>query len=137
MSERFFFDTNILLYAIDPRDPLKKSRAIELIATHLDTNSMVVSTQVLQEFYAIATRKLKISAERSYALAQLYSTTTVIQVASEDIFYAMRMHQLEPLSFWDALIVRSAKLARVTKIFSEDMNSNQRYDGMLIDNPLK
>jgi predicted nucleic acid-binding protein len=57
-----FFDTNIFVYADDPSAPEKQERAITLIADHLRKRTAVISIQVLQEYFAAATRKLGIPA---------------------------------------------------------------------------
>ena len=58
MSDLAFFDTNILIYADDASAPEKRERAISLIADHQRRNSLVISLQVLQEYFSAATRKL-------------------------------------------------------------------------------
>jgi predicted nucleic acid-binding protein len=63
VTERTFLDTNILLYAEDARVPAKQERAREVIAALVTDRSAVISTQVLQEFFVIATKKLKLTAE--------------------------------------------------------------------------
>lgn len=60
MIERSFLDTNILLYADDFGSKPKQSIAVELLESGLRSGKGVVSTQVLQEYYVNATRKLGI-----------------------------------------------------------------------------
>jgi predicted nucleic acid-binding protein len=59
---KVFLDTNILIYSEDQADPQKQRIAIQVIAEHAQSRSGVISTQVLQEFYSAATRKLGIEA---------------------------------------------------------------------------
>ena len=58
MNARSFLDTNILVYADDGDSPEKQKRAIEIILGHRAAGTSVVSLQVLQEYFAITTRKL-------------------------------------------------------------------------------
>jgi len=58
MNGLAFFDTNVLVYADDASSPEKRERAIALFAEHLRRGTAVVSLQVLQEYFAAATRKL-------------------------------------------------------------------------------
>ena len=56
MSDKAFFDTNVLVYLFDRDAPGKQRRAQALLAEL--GPSGVISTQVLQEFYVAVTRKL-------------------------------------------------------------------------------
>jgi predicted nucleic acid-binding protein len=55
-----FLDTNILLYQLDSRDPIKQKRCREIVRTVVSNHEAVISTQILQEFYVACTMKLKI-----------------------------------------------------------------------------
>jgi len=63
MSERSFLDTNILLYTDDAGAPTKQARALQLLETHWSSGNLVLSTQVLQEYFVGATRKLNVPVE--------------------------------------------------------------------------
>jgi predicted nucleic acid-binding protein len=53
-----FVDTNVFIYSFDGREPVKRSKARQLLlALKAGTDSAVVSTQVLQQFYYKATTK--------------------------------------------------------------------------------
>lgn len=60
MEGRCFIDTNVLIYSVDKADPFKQQTALSLIAGHAKARTGVISTQVLQEFFSAATRKLGI-----------------------------------------------------------------------------
>ena len=64
-----------------------------------------------------------------------YAQANIVQVTTELILAAIDLHRLHKLSFWDALIVRSAHAAGCSIVFSEDMKHGQSYDGVLIENP--
>jgi predicted nucleic acid-binding protein len=67
MSELAFFDTNVLLYMFDRRDPVKRRMAAEAFRRHFNSRTLVVSTQVVQEFYVAATRKLSLPPAKASA----------------------------------------------------------------------
>ena len=64
-----------------------------------------------------------------------YAQANVVQVTTEPTFAAIDLHRLHKLSFWDALIVRSARSVGCNAVLSEDMKHGQSYEGMLIENP--
>src|SRR5262245_12076898 len=108
MSERVFIDTNVLLYA-DDRDAGEKWRvAQELVAELIESGRAVLSTQVLQEFFVNATRKLGLSPESARARVETLSQLDLVVIRCELILSAIDLHRLRRISFWDALVVRSA-----------------------------
>lgn len=57
MKDKYFLDTNILIYSFDKRDRKKQNTAQKLISLALNTHRGIISTQVIQEFVNVATRK--------------------------------------------------------------------------------
>ena len=135
MNERTFLDTNILLYAEDARVPAKQERAREVIAALVTDRSAVISTQVLQEFFVIATKKLKLTAEAAQDSVATYAQLDVVIVQPALITSAIQLHRLHAISFWDALIVRAAADAGCTKLLSEDLQHQRAFDSLVIENP--
>ena len=111
MNGLAFFDTNVLLYADDVDAPAKRALAIKLIEQHQRSRQFVISLQVMQEYYAIATRKLGMSAPAAQAKVQLYAAGLVIKFVEDDVIAAIELHRLSRISFWDAMIVHAARLA--------------------------
>jgi predicted nucleic acid-binding protein len=76
--ERAFFDTNILFYAHDARALDKQAVAQDLLLRHSPdppgTATGVVSTQVLQEFFINATKKLGLPPMEARELVAEYDT---------------------------------------------------------------
>jgi predicted nucleic acid-binding protein len=97
----------------------------------------VLSTQVLQEFFVNATRELGVPAEIARKKVELLRRLEVVLVRPEMILSAIDLHRLHGLSFWDALIVRSAADAGCARVLSEDMGHGQVFDGVRIDNPFR
>jgi predicted nucleic acid-binding protein len=134
---RTFVDTNVLLYAHDASETGKQPIARALLEELWADRSGVLSTQVLQEFYVVATRKFKPPMRRSEAreLIALYATWSVVQVDVGLIVDAAALEERARLSFWDALIVEAARRAGATRLASEDLQDGRRFAGLVIEDP--
>jgi predicted nucleic acid-binding protein len=135
MPARTFFDTNILIYADDQATPAKRRRALKLVAEHLLSRTGVVSLQVLQEYFVTVTRKLGVDAAIARRKVELIAEFDVASPDVLDILAAIDLHRLHGISFWDALIVRSAKQSGCGVLLSEDMQNAREIDGVQIVNP--
>ncbi len=135
MSGRVFLDTNVLIYADDADSASKRDVAREVIAHHLRHGTGVISTQVLQEYFVVATRKLGIDRAIAQKKVELLGSFEVVTIQVEMIHQAINLHRLESVSFWDALIIIAAQAANCQKLVSEDLNSGQRIRGIEIHNP--
>ena len=137
MSVRSFFDTNILVYADDKAAPAKRRRSIDLIAEHRRARSGVVSLQILQEYFVTVTRKLRVESSIARRKVELLAEFYVAVPDVSDILAAIDLHRLHNLSFWDALVIRSAKQSGCTVLFSEDMQHTRAIDGLQVVNPFR
>jgi predicted nucleic acid-binding protein len=137
MPARSFFDTNVLIYGDDKAHPAKQRRAVELVAEHRLARSGVVSMQVLQEYFVTATRKLQLDARVARRKVELLSEFDVVSPEVSDVIAAIDLHRLHGISFWDAMIVCSAKRAGCRILLSEDMQSGREMDGVHIVNPFR
>ena len=135
MSGREFIDTNVLVYAEDSRDTIRQGLARNLIRTLLLERRGVVSLQVMQEFYAVATRKLRMDGESARRRLLLYSRFEFIPLSLPDLLSAIDLHRLHNLSFWDALIVRAALNGNCKLLHSEDMHSGHVIESLSLNNP--
>jgi predicted nucleic acid-binding protein len=135
MSDRVFVDTNIFVYADDGAARHKGVRARTVLTELIRTRRAVVSTQIMQEYFAAATRKLGLSPERARVRVERLNRLDVVIVRPELILGAIDLCRLHPLSFWDALVVRSASAAGCGRLLSEDMQDGQTVDGVRIVNP--
>ena len=135
MSARSFFDTNVLIYADDKASPAKQRRAIELVAEHRRAGTGVVSLQVLQEYFVTVTRKLAVDARLARRKVELLAEFDVATPEVADILAAIDLHRLHGFSFWDALILRSAKQAGCRVLLSEDFQGQREVDGVRVVNP--
>ena len=135
MNARSFFDTNILVYADDKSAPSKQKRAIELVAQHRRAGTGVVSMQVLQEYFVTVTRKLAVDAKIARRKVELLAEFDVAAPDVADILAAIDLHRLHSFSFWDGLIIRSAKQAGCSVLLTEDLQDTREIDGLHIINP--
>jgi len=138
MNARCFLDTNIFIYSIDRRDPAKERKAAKLIRDKLGSFKGVVSFQVVQEFFNVATRRLL--APMSLEEAQWYFEavfTPLLRVHSSAALYrdALALQSRYKLSWYDSLIVCAALQAECAILYSEDMQHGQRFGALQIQNP--
>ena len=94
-----------------------------------------MSTQVLQEFFVVATRKLGVEAPHARRKVELLAAMDVVRIDPTDVLAAIDLHRLHALSFWDALIVRCAQKAGCKRLLTEDLNPGQMFDGVRVENP--
>ncbi len=137
MNRPAFFDTNIFLYADDASAPDKQARAIRLITDCRRSDSLVVSIQVLQEYFAAATRKLGVDPETAQRKVQLLARARVVRFVEEDVIAAIELHRLHRVSFWDAMIVHASRLAGADVLYSEDLQHGATLGGVRIHNPFR
>ena len=136
MSGREFVDTNILIYAFDRTAAKKREAAAALVERLWLERTGCVSLQVLQEFYVTATRKLNMASKDALAQVERFGKWTVHRPAVDDVLQAIRLHAGKKISFWDAMILRSATSLGCSVIWSEDLSARQRWNGVTVQNPL-
>jgi predicted nucleic acid-binding protein len=138
MASRTFFDTNVLVYLFDADSPDKQSRARDALARSLQSGAVVISTQVLQEFFVTVTRKLTRPLPPSEAEAALrrLMELSVVQVDPELILAAAVSSRRDRISFWDALILAAASAAGCQEVLSEDLQHGRSFGRLRVANPL-
>ena len=132
---RTFLDSNVLLYTDDSANYAKQKRALEILAEHKALGSGVVSLQVLQEYFVTATKKYGVDQDDARHKVELFAEFDVFEPKLSDIFAAIDLRRLRHLSYWDALIVHTAKQSGCQVLLSEDMQHGQVIDGVRIVNP--
>ena len=135
MTGLAFFDTNVLVYADDAGSPKKRDRAIALFVEHLRGGTAVVSLQVLQEYFAAATRKLRVTPETAQRKVEILARARVVRFQASDVIAAIELHRLTQISFWDALIVHAARSAGAAVLYSEDLQPGGVLGGVRVVNP--
>ncbi|HEY4176289.1 MAG TPA: PIN domain-containing protein [Kofleriaceae bacterium] len=135
MTQRSFFDTNIFVYADDAGAGVKRARAQVLIDSHAQMKTLVLSTQVMQEYFDVATRKLRLPAEFARFRVENMARHDVVLNDGSIVLGAIDLHRLHRISIWDALLVKAASSGNCGVLFSEDLNHGQTIDGVRIENP--
>ncbi len=138
MSDRYFVDTNILMYAHDASTGVKHERAKALVEELWRDRTGVVSTQVLQELAVNLRRKARrpIDAKATRDIVADYLTWQVVVNGGEAILDALDIEKRFQLSFWDALIVQAAQSSGAEVLYSEDLADRQQYGSVRVINPL-
>jgi len=134
---RFFLDTNIVAYADDLDAPAKQAVALALVERAFGESAGVISIQVLQEYFVTATRKLGVSREDARRKVELLSRLEWVRLDATDLLAAIDLQGHHGFSFWDALIIQAALVARCSILYSEDLQSGFRLGSLQIVNPFK
>jgi predicted nucleic acid-binding protein len=132
-----FVDTNVLLYAYDRSAGERHGRAAALVAGLGGRRQGAVSVQVFQEFYVNATRKIAEPLDHDTALGRLRALGhwRVHAPRAQDVIAAAELARGAQLSFWDAMVLRSAEALGCAILWSEDLNDGQRVGGVTVRNP--
>ena len=138
MREKYFVDTNILIYAHDSSAGVKHVRAKELIERLWESGEGVLSTQVLQELCINLRRKVKkpIPLDEVRLLVEDYLRWEVVVNTPASVLQALDLEIRHKVSFWDALVLHAAEVCGATVLYSEDLGTNQRYGTIRVVNPL-
>jgi predicted nucleic acid-binding protein len=135
-DEVVFLDTNVLVYLFDQGEPRKKAIAEDIFRRH---QRIRLSTQVLQEFFVVVTRKLERPLEPEIALRSVehFQVYPVAVVTNALVTQAIRRSIDAQLSFWDALIVETALSEQATLLVTEDLQDGQKIGSMRVWNPFR
>jgi predicted nucleic acid-binding protein len=135
VSDRVFLDTNLLVYADDKSAGDKRNRALSVMSELIAASRAVLSTQVLQEYFVVATKKLGVSAQLARRKVDALSRLDIVVIRPELVLAAIDLHRLHSISLWDALIVRCAAAGGCARVLTEDLQHGQVFDGVRIENP--
>lgn len=132
-----FIDTNVLVYLFDADAPDKQATARALVAEHAE--HIVLSSQILGEFYVAVTRKLARPLDPQTAQQALDDLCAfqVWPVTAELVQAAVRRSRMSKLSYWDALIVETAADSGATVLVTEDLQHGQRFGDLRVGNPFR
>jgi predicted nucleic acid-binding protein len=139
MSDRYFVDTNILMYAHDAAMGEKHEKAKALVEKLWETRSGVVSTQVLQELAVNLRRKAKkpLDARSTRDVVSDYLAWQVVVNGGDSILEALDVEARYQVSFLDALVIQAAQAGGAETLYSEDLSDGQHYGGVRVSNPFK
>ena len=135
-AHQCFVDSNIIIYAHDEREKIKNPIAQKHLSNLWASSPLYpfISIQVLQECFATFIRK-KVPFSHAHGIIELYSQWNVIDNDRRLLLEGMRIQHHYQISIWDALIVAAAKKANASHILSENLNVEQKYEGIKIINP--
>jgi predicted nucleic acid-binding protein len=137
-SRAFFLDTNVLVYAYDPVEAAKRTRAIRVLERLGSRQSGALSAQVLGEFFVTVTRKIippLTVAEAERSLTNYVRSWVIYDLTERVVLEAIRGVRQHRLQYWDSLIWATAKLHGVPNVLSEDFRDGQLLEGVRFLNP--
>ncbi len=129
-------DTNVIVYAFDGADPAKQSIAIEVLEAG---DRLVVSTQVLLEAWWVLTGRLAVPLDEDHA-SKIIDELCALPVVSTDpelVRRAIETSRRFTVAVWDALIIEAARASGCRRVLSEDLNSGQDFEGVVVENPFE
>lgn len=137
MSDKFFLDTNVLVYAHDHADSAKQARAAELVLQGLSRDLSVISAQVLGEFFVTVTTKLKVplGTEEAVRAVRALSIMPVCPLDRALVLLALDIRGRYQLSYWDSLIIAAARAGGCGILYSEDLAHGADYLQVRVENP--
>ena len=139
MPDKYFVDTNILIYAHDRAAGLRHECARQLIERLWISGQGVLSTQVLQELCINLRRKIArpLPVEEVRQLIHDYLSWEIVVNSPASVLQALEIEVRYKTSFWDALVLQAAESSGATVLYSEDLAAGQRYGPIHVINPFK
>jgi predicted nucleic acid-binding protein len=140
MSDRYFLDTNIFVYSLDPVDPRKARIAEELVTRGVSSGLGVISYQVVQEFMNVSLRQFR--ATMTVTELELYFFKILLPMmripSSTGLFLeALRLQSANRLSWYDSLIVAAAIQGGCEVLYSEDLQHGRRFGDLVVEDPFR
>jgi predicted nucleic acid-binding protein len=134
-----FVDTNVLVYARDASEPDKQPQAAAWVEYLWRTRSARLSFQVLQEYYATTTRKLRpgLTPEQARADVRDLLAWRPVAVGTEVLEAGWTVEDRFGLSCWDALVVAAAKIAGCEYVLTEDLQHGAEFAGLRVVDPFR
>ncbi|WP_228282054.1 PIN domain-containing protein [Rubrobacter marinus] len=136
---RYLFDTNVLVYSVDPRDPAKMERARETIRRAVGAGSAALPAQALSEYANVRLRKLRPAPDPgaiSREVERLLLAFPVLPLTGPVVLEALRGVRDHGLSYYDAQVWAAARLGQIDAVLSEDFNPGAVLEGVRFLNPL-
>ena len=138
MTGSMLLDTNVLVYATDPTAAEKQRRSVETMDRVVQRGVGCLSTQVLGEFFRVATEKLSkplSPAEAHRQVSRFIEAWPVLSITPLIVLEAMRGVRDFSLAYWDAQLWATARLNQIGMILSEDFQDRRLIDGVRFLNP--
>jgi len=135
MQDKVFVDTNVLIYSYSETEPDKKDMSLSI----LERKSIVISTQVINEFIWVMNRKYAVNIEQLKVLAdRFWQKFEVALIKEVSISKALSIVKNHNYAYWDSLILAVALEKNCSILYSEDMQDGQVIEERIrIINPFK
>jgi predicted nucleic acid-binding protein len=140
MAARYLLDTNLLVYALDQREPVKRERAREVLRRVGGAGSAALPAQVLSEFANTCLKKLEPRPDPEAIrreVERLLLAFPVLPLTGPVVLEALRGVREHLLSYYAAQVWAVARLGQVAVVLSEDFNPGAVLDGVSFANPLE
>lgn|SRR5512143_2876366 len=136
-ASREFVDSNVLVYPFDSAAGEKSKRAATLLDELWSRRDGCLSMQVLQEFFVTVTRKIPSPLSHADAAGKVarFTEWRLHVPGKGDLLSAIALQEELRISFWDAMVVQSARALQCRTLWTEDLNDGQTYAGVLARNP--
>jgi predicted nucleic acid-binding protein len=135
MTDKIFIDSNIFLYTLDRSNKEKRDTAAELLQRAANDHRIFISTQVLNEVYAVAVRKLGVEPLDAKEFIKWLKEFDVVIISSELIESAIDCSILTRINYWDALMFAAAESAKCDLLWTEDLQHGSVVRGVRVANP--
>ena len=132
-----FLDSNVIVYAVDPRDARKNRIAGELVDAAISGGDFRISAQVLFEFANVCMKKLNLAPHEALQFLESLKFTPTENQTPALVTRAVEIKALHGISLQDAMIVAAAESAGCDELLSEDLADGQSYGGVRVRNPFK
>jgi predicted nucleic acid-binding protein len=132
MNDNVFIDTNVLAYAYIKDDQQKSDISRKLLDTNLSGKHIIISTQVLSEFYSTMTKYKCQHDKIAQDIAEIIQNANVFSVDVSTIERCLSLKGKYGFSWWDSLILASALENDCDLLYSEDMQDGQVIEGKLV-----
>lgn len=136
MTGPTFVDTNVWVYAVDGQDRRKQALARAALA---DRSDLVISAQILSEFFVTVTRKLArpVSPPVAREMVDRLARLPVVALDAHHVGAAIDGSAAWGISYWDALVIAAAASAGCVRILSEDLADGATYGSVVVESPFR
>lgn len=133
MSDKVFIDSNVLIYAYSIDEPEKLDAVQDLLNKH---DSIIISTQTINEFINVTTRKKMLSIEKiPLVVEEFFKVFSVALIDQKVIQKAIMLAHQHRYSYFDCLMLASAIVQDCAILYSEDMHHSHVLENLKIINP--
>jgi predicted nucleic acid-binding protein len=136
-GERYFVDTNVILYSLDPADPAKQQMARGWMDALWQKGTGRISWQILNEFYANSVRKLGLPSTKVRHQVELLAQWQPVGFHLGVLRRAWVWSDEAGLPYWDALVLAAAETAGCQFLLTEDFQEGRQFGKITVVNPFR